>query len=383
MLRIITTILLVSVLAGCTPVSSAVSTHTPIQNMPTEQAITPQPTAVAAEEGNLYAPQPSDENLVRDPVAISLYEILLLPGNPLQFKLHLVGSTPTTCHVLRVAVPPADADGRIAVEAYALVESDAVPTQAIKPFDVTVSLAGYPAGQYTVWLNGELVGEMVLPEADAEEPASYAPQPGDEDLTRGTVYIDSREIFLLKTNPPQFRLSISGALPTPCHALRVVVPAADAEGRIDIEAYSLVKPGAMCAQVLEPFSTTISLAGYPAGQYSIWLNGDKVGEMVVPASGDISMKGWELYSWQEDGVFSYALLAGTNRLKTLDEIQALDVRLADVEAVKTALARLAEGEVITWSVLDYGGGELPPQAVRDEIAAFAEAHGLILQIAVR
>jgi hypothetical protein len=39
------------------------------------------------------------------------------------------------------------------------------------------------------------------------------------------------------------------------------------------------------------------------------------------------MKGYELYSWQQDGQWVFSLLVGTNREKTLDEIQSPQARL--------------------------------------------------------
>ncbi|MHB9032306.1 MAG: hypothetical protein ACYC6L_04575 [Anaerolineae bacterium] len=224
-------------------------------------------------------------------------------------------------------------------------------------------------------------GDSTPAPTSAPDSHSYAPQLGDDQLTRGNVFIDKTEIFLLKSNPPLFRLKIEGSLPTPCHSLRVVVPPADAKLRIAVEVYSLVSPGKSCAQVLKPFSATVSLDGSPAGQYTVLVNGQEVGQIVVPETGETSMKGWELYSWQENGVFQYALLPGTNRIKTSDEISAPGVRLADIEAVKRRLTGLAAGQTIMWNVLDYGGGQLPPQDVRDDLAAWCREHNLELIIA--
>ena len=41
-----------------------------------------------------------------------------------------------------------------------------------------------------------------------------------------------------------------------------------------------------------------------------------------------SMKGYELYSWQEGGQWKFSVLIGTNREKTLDEIKSADVVLS-------------------------------------------------------
>jgi hypothetical protein len=76
-----------------------------------------------------------------------------------------------------------------------------------------------------------------------------------------------------------------------------------------------------------------------------------------------SMKGWELYSWFDlacsakpqlqsapnpDSV-CYALLPGTNRLKTAPEIKKAPLKRADLEA---KLAGLAKGDELFWTVGD-------------------------------
>lgn len=57
-----------------------------------------------------------------------------------------------------------------------------------------------------------------------------------------------------------------------------------------------------------------------------------------------SMKGWELYVWQQDGDSYFALLLGTNLLKTDAEIAAAAVR--GIDAIKPKLDELKAGEMI-------------------------------------
>ena len=52
-----------------------------------------------------------------------------------------------------------------------------------------------------------------------------------------------------------------------------------------------------------------------------------------------SMKGYELYSWQEGDQWKFSLLIGTNRDKTLEEIKSADVVLADVDALLATLEK--------------------------------------------
>ncbi|MBN1148724.1 MAG: hypothetical protein JXA78_15800 [Anaerolineales bacterium] len=114
------------------------------------------------------------------------------------------------------------------------------------------------------------------------EPAPWIPAPGDQLLERGNVYIDEKQVLVLESFPPQFRLIVRGSLPTPCHQLRVHIPEPDQAKRIHIEVYSLTKPGEMCIQVLEPFEVQIPLEGLPSGRFTVWVNGEQVSEIDNP-----------------------------------------------------------------------------------------------------
>ena len=61
-----------------------------------------------------------------------------------------------------------------------------------------------------------------------------------------------------------------------------------------------------------------------------------------------SMKGYELYSWQDGSTWKFSLLVGTNREKSLDEIKSADVVLSGVDALKTTLQKVPSGQYITW-----------------------------------
>src|SRR5919109_51061 len=53
----------------------------------------------------------------------------------------------------------------------------------------------------------------------------FAPKPGDEQLTRGAVFISEASLLIRESFPPQIAVSLSGDLPTPCHELRAVIAA--------------------------------------------------------------------------------------------------------------------------------------------------------------
>jgi hypothetical protein len=113
--------------------------------------------------------------------------------------------------------------------------------------------------------------------------ASCAPPPTPEPLG-AEAYITSSDLLIAESYPVQVRLHIVGDLPTPCHTFASEVSGPDGENHIDVTAYSIGDPLAICLQVLEPFeeNVAIPMTGAPDGMYSVWLNGEFVGEFSYP-----------------------------------------------------------------------------------------------------
>lgn len=106
----------------------------------------------------------------------------------------------------------------------------------------------------------------------------FLPQPGDANLIRATLYIHSAELLIRESFPPQISLGIKGDLPTPCHQLRVEINDPDSGNKISVDAYSVVTSDNTCVEVLKPFEEYINLGSYKTGHYTVWVNGEKVGE---------------------------------------------------------------------------------------------------------
>ena len=106
----------------------------------------------------------------------------------------------------------------------------------------------------------------------------YLPKPGDDNFTRGNVFIHQMELIIRESYPPQISLNLAGDLPTPCHQLRVDVADPTSENKVNIEAYTLVNPDMMCTQVIKPFEESIDLGTFPSGHYSVYVNGELAGE---------------------------------------------------------------------------------------------------------
>lgn len=95
---------------------------------------------------------------------------------------------------------------------------------------------------------------------------------------RGEVYLDSTELLTMESYPPQFMLVLKGSLPTPCHQIRIAVSPPDTENKIVVEVYSVADPNAICVQMLEPFEVNFPLGSFPAGKYTLWVNGEMAAE---------------------------------------------------------------------------------------------------------
>ncbi|HRK48549.1 MAG TPA: hypothetical protein PK324_23170, partial [Nocardioides sp.] len=108
--------------------------------------------------------------------------------------------------------------------------------------------------------------------------AEVVPQPGEQGIARGPVYLDSSEVLVLESFPVQLRLHLVGALPDPCHQLRVAVDAPDAQNNLSIAVYSVVlNQDLMCAQVLVPFEVSLPLDGLAPGTYQVRVNDQDLG----------------------------------------------------------------------------------------------------------
>ncbi|HKY53251.1 MAG TPA: hypothetical protein VJM08_03045 [Anaerolineales bacterium] len=92
-----------------------------------------------------------------------------------------------------------------------------------------------------------------------------------------------------------------------------------------------------------------------------------------------SMKGYELYSWQDGNQWKFSLQVGTNREKTLDEIKSSDVVLTSVDALKSKLKEIPSGQYVIWSSKEMLS--LPPDEIIKQVEQTCKDEGLILTIA--
>ena len=91
-------------------------------------------------------------------------------------------------------------------------------------------------------------------------------------------------------------------------------------------------------------------------------------------------KGVELYSWKtEAGKWHFALLDGTNRVKTVEEVKTSPDRFENLKALQVAISQLAEGEFVTWSDR-LGAFDMPSKEFRAIVAKPAKQAGVTLSV---
>jgi hypothetical protein len=146
-------------IASCAPALEPAPNPSPL---PPDSPVTSPPEGETPAEpaSGPFAPQPGDGNLTRGNVFIQEMDILIRESFPPQIALSLSGELPTPCHQLRVQVSEPDADNRIDVEAYTVVNPDLVCIQVVEPFVANIDLGTFPNGHYSVWVNEELAGEF-------------------------------------------------------------------------------------------------------------------------------------------------------------------------------------------------------------------------------
>jgi len=200
-----------------------------------------------------------------------------------------------------------------------------------------------------------------------------AATPTDQDLLVTPALVESIEIRLLESFPVQVQVVVKGILGDVCTTLGQIAQLRENNTfRVTIMAQR--PAAAVCAAMIAPFETTISLDanGLPAGTYFVDVNGAR-GSFTLDIDNYVTevpaMKGYELYSWEQDGQWFFALLDGTNRLKDAVEIMQPQTRLNSLASLQAALSRLPSGADVFWSTQNMPQLAFPPESMMAEIRA--------------
>jgi len=105
-------------------------------------------------------PIPGEDEMIAGPVMVQESELVLMESQPVKVLLRITGNLPTPCHMPRATLIRDDGSERIDIELYSLTEEDVMCIQVIQSFETVIPLGEYTSGEYKVYLNGELVGEI-------------------------------------------------------------------------------------------------------------------------------------------------------------------------------------------------------------------------------
>lgn len=124
---------------------------------PAPEGLEPSPVPIGNEA---YAPAPGDEDMIRSDVLVEGMIVRKGGNDSNEYFLDISGSLRNPCYELRVVVLPPNEESRIDVDVYSVLSPDSVCTQVLEPFEASVSLGTYTGGEYTVWVNDEMVGDI-------------------------------------------------------------------------------------------------------------------------------------------------------------------------------------------------------------------------------
>jgi hypothetical protein len=105
----------------------------------------------------------------------------------------------------------------------------------------------------------------------------YAPQSGDGTMTRGDAKVVSAAV---QSEGANVSLQLAYYLPTPCYQLRIAPSGPDSQNKINLDVYGVAIKDRPCTLMAlsTPLEASLSFGSLPAGHYTIWVNGNQVGE---------------------------------------------------------------------------------------------------------
>ena len=104
------------------------------------------------------------------------------------------------------------------------------------------------------------------------------------------------------------------------------------------------------------------------------------------------LKGWELYSWPACNNWYYAIVKGTNSLKTYEEVtgnSSSSIKVWGAANLKAVLHQFPAGENIFWAgegwlqktwTTNYGNLHLPPASIVLDLQQYSTTAGLVLTV---
>jgi len=86
-----------------------------------------------------------------------------IPDGAVEPEIRFIGTVPTLCNKLIFKVDPVDNKNQVIIHIFTTSNLLVTCLKKALPFDQTIRLTKIPSGNYTVWFNGNKLGEYSVP----------------------------------------------------------------------------------------------------------------------------------------------------------------------------------------------------------------------------
>lgn len=100
-------------------------------------------------------------------------------------------------------------------------------------------------------------------------------RPGDGVAREAEFFIDSAQLRVAESSPPQLFVDVEGNAPTPCH--KVVWEISEGDAVREVEIFTETDGQMTCADVLQPHSLVVELGTVHDLPVEVWVNGELLG----------------------------------------------------------------------------------------------------------
>lgn len=97
---------------------------------------------------------------VEAPVFVKEVTVEVLESYPMQVVLRVAGELPTPCHELEWKVERHEAERRVEVKLFSVMDPGVICIQVLERFDVRIPLGDFSEYGYRVYLNGQAAGDF-------------------------------------------------------------------------------------------------------------------------------------------------------------------------------------------------------------------------------
>jgi hypothetical protein len=145
------------------PDATSTKTHSsPLSNSGSISTISPTNTSASNSPAISSSSQIIAQKLQRDIAYIDFAHSYLLVSKdfPIKVEAVIAGWLPDPCHILQVSLSSASVNNSIYIDVYSLYDPNQICITVLQPFKTSILLGSFQKGQFTVLVNGVLLGKF-------------------------------------------------------------------------------------------------------------------------------------------------------------------------------------------------------------------------------